>query len=146
MASERGIFTRFRVNSPAVTIGRDVAKVSCTSQEADMLIERVRQWTGANWFIIIVPVLAGAAYFSSRHTAWSSLDASMEAALLFDACVTIPLLYLLCHRGRLPWWQLAPRMIGLASLGIYLLNWIIPPETQQLFPTLRWRVGSVSWS
>jgi len=99
-----------------------------------MRIERLRHWSGANWFLLVLPLLAGAAYLMSRTVAWGAGGDGLEAALLVDACLTIPLLYLLCYRRRLPWWQLALRMVALACLGIYLLGYLVPPDSQQLLP------------
>lgn len=97
-----------------------------------MRINQMRQWSGANWFVLLLPLLACGFYFFGRSVAPGG--DTMEAALLIDACLGIPLLYLLCYGSQLPWWQLALRMIGLACGGIYLLSWIVPPEAQHLLP------------
>jgi len=99
-----------------------------------MRIERLRQWSGDNWFLLVLPLLGLAAWLMSRSIAWRSGGDGLEAALLIDACLTIPLLYLLCYGKRLPAWQLALRMIGLACAGIYLISYLVPAEAQRLLP------------
>lgn len=103
--------------------------------------QRVGRWSYANWFVLILPLLAAAAYLMARTVPWAEEGAGFEAALLFDVCVTLPLLYALCYRRALRVSQLAIRCLGLACLGIFLLGYIVPPEGQSLLPSFgiaRW--------
>ena len=103
-----------------------------------MRVERLRQWSKANWFLLVAPALILLAWFVSRSTPWEQDARAMEAALLFDACVTVPALYALCYARALALWQLAVRMAGIACLGIYLVSWIVPAELQSLLPGFAW--------
>ena len=96
------------------------------------------RWTASNWFVLVAPLLALAAILIARSTAWRADGASLEAAFIFDACVTLPVLYALCYGRSKPLGQVALRMLALACLGIYLLGWIIPQHAQSLLPSLGW--------
>jgi hypothetical protein len=96
------------------------------------------RWTASNWFVVVVPALALAAALIARGGGWRAEGASLEAALIFDACVTIPALYALCYGRSQPARRTALRMLGLACLGIYLLGWLIPAGEQILLPSLKW--------
>jgi hypothetical protein len=100
--------------------------------------ERLRRWSGANWFLLIAPLLLIAGAAAARATAWPSDGRTMEAVLLFDACITLPALYALCYGRTLPLWQLAIRMIGIACLGIFLLGYVVPVGAQHLLPNFAW--------
>ncbi len=95
------------------------------------------RWAAANWFVIVAPSLALIGWLSAR-TAWSRAGVSLEAALIFDAVVTVPALYALCYGRRRPLRPVAVRMVALACLGIYLLGWIVPTDAQVLLPSLGW--------
>lgn len=101
-------------------------------------IENLRRWSGANWFLLALPPLVAAAALLVRSAAWSEEGATLEAVLLFDACVSLPALYALCYARALPPWQLALRMVGIACLGLFLLGHIVPPEAQRLLPRFGW--------
>jgi hypothetical protein len=89
-----------------------------------------------NWFLpAALPVLAGA--FVVTGTAdWPVEADGIEAALLFDLAVLLPALYFWCYRSS----ATAPalRALALASAGIWLVSYLIPPEHQHL-------LGFVSW-
>ncbi|GAA4717822.1 hypothetical protein GCM10023325_13170 [Sphingomonas lutea] len=72
---------------------------------------------------------------TSRTAFAGGHSGSLEAALLFDACVTVPALYALCYWRKRALWQTALRMLGVACLGIYAMSWIVPPEAQRLLPS-----------
>lgn len=91
-----------------------------------------------HWFLAILPLLAAAAFAFSTLTDWRR-DAQMaEMALLFDACVSLPILYYLCYRGTLSGRQMALRLVGLACLGIWFATWLVPSESQSLLPHFGW--------
>ena len=96
------------------------------------------RWSGDNWFVLAVPLLAATAWLIARAAPWGQDSAGLEAALLIDACITAPLLYALCYGRTLPLWQVAVRMLGLACLGIYLIGLIVPPQAQLLLPSFGW--------
>lgn len=99
---------------------------------------RIGGWAAANWFLLCAPFLALAGLAFSRSVAWPQDGGVAEAVLLFDACVSLPLLYALCYRGRLNGWRLALRMLAVACLGIWLVAWLVPPASQTLLPHFGW--------
>jgi hypothetical protein len=101
-------------------------------------IERLGRWSAANWFLPAAAVLLTIALVIARATPWASQGAAMEAVFLFDVCITLPLLYALCYARTLPPWQLALRMLGVACLGIFLLDYMVPPEARRLLPAFHW--------
>jgi hypothetical protein len=103
-----------------------------------MRSERLKQWSAANWFVLIAPILIALAWLIGRSSAWAQDPAAMEAAFLIDATVTLPVLYALCYGRSQPLWQVAVRMLAIACLGIYLLSYLIPTEAQSLLPRFAW--------
>ena len=99
-----------------------------------MTLDRVLRWSAANWFALVAPVLLLMAWSISGSTPWSASPSAMEAALLVDACITLPVLFALCYWRTMPLWQLALRAMALACLGIFLLGYIIPEKSQVLLP------------
>ena len=65
-------------------------------------IERLRRWSAANWFLPAAAVLFAIALLVARATPWAVEGAMMETVLLFDFCVSLPLLYALCYARTLP--------------------------------------------
>jgi hypothetical protein len=99
---------------------------------------RLARWSASNWFVVVAPLLALVAMLVVRSAGWQTEGASLEAALIFDACVTIPALYALCYGRSQPLRRVALRMLGLACLGIYLLGWVVPVAEQSLLPSFGW--------
>ncbi len=103
-----------------------------------MGMEQLRRWSGANWFVLAAPPLAAVAFLIARTIPWGEESGGYEAVLLFDACVTGPLLYALCYGRTMSAGRLAVRMLALACLGIYLLGYLVPPHAQSLLPSFGW--------
>ena len=101
-------------------------------------VGRLRRWSSANWFLLVAPLLLIVAVLLARAVPWTTDGRTMEAVLLFDACITLPALYALCYARTLPPWQLALRAIAIACLGIYLLGYIVPPDARRLLPAFGW--------
>lgn len=95
------------------------------------------EWLTANWFLAAVPVLLLVEWLVVRDIG-AEMGRHVETVVLFDLCVFVPTLYVLCYRGRLPLAQLILRTAALVCLGIYLGSWLVPPEVQQLLPQLVW--------
>ena len=91
-----------------------------------------------HWFLLLLPVLAYAAFGLAASIDWPRDGRLAEMALLFDACVSLPLLYFLCYRGRHTRKQMALRLIGLACAGIWLVSWLVPESSQSLLTRLDW--------
>ena len=102
----------------------------------DSVVSKVRE----NWFAPLVALLLVVAWFAARPSGPIAGD-RLELALVFDVLVTIPVLFVLCYRGRMRARAMAIRVIGLQCLGLLLASWIVPSEQQQLLPKL----GAARW-
>jgi hypothetical protein len=89
----------------------------------------------ANWFVAAVPALLLVEWLVVRDLG-GELGRLLEATVLFDLCVFMPLLYVLCYRGSVPRNQLALRAVALACLGIYLATYLVPEPLQAVLPRL----------
>ena len=103
-----------------------------------MRLEGVRRWSGVNWFLLVAPVLAVVGLLVARTVPWGTDDSGFEAVLLFDACVSVPVLYVLCYGRTMSVGQLAVRSLALACLGICLLGQVVPADAQSLLPRFGW--------
>lgn len=100
---------------------------------ADFLSDVLRR----HWFVPVAIMLLAIEWPFVRTVDWSR-EGFAEAAVLFDMTVSIPVLYLLCYRGQLPWRALAVRTAALACLGVYLASWLVPGEAQRWILELSW--------
>lgn len=99
---------------------------------------QIRSTFANHWFILLVPVLLAGALLMSTTVDWQREGSTAEAVLLFDACVTLPLLYWLCYRGKKAPKQLAIRMAALACLGVALAGWLVPAAHHDLIARVAW--------
>ena len=90
-----------------------------------------------HWFVPLAPALLLIEFGFARSTDWSR-PGPAEAAILFDLCLFVPLLYLLCYSGRLAWPALLMRAGALSLIGLYLTSKLVPAGAQQLLPHLSW--------
>lgn len=98
----------------------------------------LRQWAVANWFVLALPLLLAISFGLARTEPWNARGSVSESVLLFDWCVTVPLLYAFCYRRRLPLKTLLPRVFALSCLGVWLVSWLVPAEAQEVLPHLSW--------
>lgn len=96
---------------------------------------RSLDWVKANWFAVAVPVLLLVEWLVVRDVG-GEMGRYLEVVVLFDLCVFMPLLYVLCYRGTVPRGQLALRAAALACLGIYVATYLVPEPMQALLPQL----------
>lgn len=88
----------------------------------------------ANWFFpaaaIALLMNAATVYFDR----WSS-PALLEAGLLFDFAILLPVLYLICYRteGK----RAVVRAVALACLGIFAVGRVVPESNQALLLDLQ---------
>ena len=94
-------------------------------------------WLRSNWFLAAAPVLLAIEWLVVRDIG-AQMGEQAEAVVLFDLCVFVPALFLLCYRTSLPIGQLVLRSAALACLGVYLAGLIVPAASQQLLPQLAW--------
>ncbi|MBH9576872.1 hypothetical protein [Inhella proteolytica] len=97
-----------------------------------------RPWLLRHWFVPAALLLALGDLSSVWAQGWT--DAPwLEAVLLFDFVVVIPLLYLVCyrHKGK----AACVQALALACLGIWALDKLMPAEGRQWLDALvglRW--------
>jgi hypothetical protein len=96
---------------------------------------RLRGWMSANWFAAAVPALLLVEWLVVRDVG-GEMGRFLEAVVLFDLCLFMPLLYVLCYRGKVPRGQLVLRTVALACLGIYVATYLVPEPMQVLLPEL----------
>jgi len=87
----------------------------------------------AHWFFfvaVLVIVVNASAILLDR---WES-PRLLEAGLLFDFAVLIPLLYLICYRAEGK--RVAIRTIALACLGIWVVGHVVPEQNHYLLQRL----------
>ncbi len=97
-----------------------------------------RPWATANWFLLAAPFLLLISFLFTRSADWETSGAAAEAVTLFDWCVSIPLLYFLCYRKRVPAKQMLLRLVGLACLGVWIAARLVPDSSEHLLPQLGW--------
>lgn len=92
---------------------------------------------GAHWFMLLLPVLLLVEYGFARTTDWPR-DGVAESALIFDLCLFVPALHLLCYRRRVAAKPLLIRTGGLSLLGLAIASWLVPPQHQLVLSHLAW--------
>lgn len=98
---------------------------------------------GAHWYAPVFLAIVTSVWILARIPVFMSEGG--EAALLFDLCLTAPLLYLACYAKKQPLMVTLIRALAIACGGIWLASWLIPSGEQVLLPQLaplRW-VGLV---
>ena len=98
----------------------------------------IPSWIHRHWFMLLLPVLATAAFSLATSIDWQRDGRIAEMVLLFDACVSLPLLYFLCYRGTQTRKQMALRLIAMVCLGIWFATWLVPEASQSLLAQLGW--------
>jgi hypothetical protein len=92
-------------------------------------------WLRNNWFYPLATAVALGDVSALHFQDWSN-PRLLEAALVFDLAVVLPLLYLWCYRAQGT--AAIVRAICLASLGIWATGHIVPLEHQHLLGSLSW--------
>lgn len=94
-------------------------------------------WIRRHWFVPLLAVLLLIETAFARTTDWSR-DGLAELVILFDLCLFIPFLYVLCYRRRLARKPLLIRTAALALAGIYIASKLVPPSAQIVLGELVW--------
>lgn len=97
----------------------------------------LRGWARRHWFVPLLALLLAIETAFARATDWRN-DGVAEAAILFDMCLFVPALYVLCYRRRLALRPLLIRTFALGFLGIYIASKLVPPDAQVLIAELIW--------
>ena len=102
-----------------------------------MAATRLAPWARRNWFVPLLALLLAIEWAFARAIDWPR-DGAAEAVVLFDMCLFVPLLYVLCYRRRVALKPLLARAMALAFLGLYFASHLIPAEAQHLVAGLGW--------
>lgn len=96
---------------------------------------RSKNWLSRHWFIPITMAVAVGDLSSVYFAGWTDAE-FVEAALLFDFAVLIPLLYWWCYRakGRVAVLQ----AVALSCFAIWCTGKVIPPEHRNLIDSVGW--------
>jgi len=95
----------------------------------------LRGWMRANWFMVAVPLVVLGEWLVVRDVG-GEMGRFLEAVVLFDLCLFMPLLYVLCYHAAVPRRQLVLRTAALACLGIYVATYLVPEPLQAILPQL----------
>lgn len=90
-----------------------------------------------NWFWPVAGVLVAVVWALSTMSP-VPLTQGFEWALLFDVLVTLPVLFLLCYRGKFTRTTLIVRVLALQCAGIWLAAKLVPVGDQSILPYLAW--------
>lgn len=100
-------------------------------------MNRIAGWGQHHWFFLLLPFwLVAALGFRATHP-WSEQPALGEAATLFDWCVFVPALYVLCYR-TMPRRALMLRTLALVCSGIRIAGKIVPAAAESVLTDLGW--------
>ncbi|MCD2322624.1 hypothetical protein LQ953_01180 [Sphingomonas sp. IC-56] len=98
---------------------------------------RLRQ----HWFYALIPLwLAASLNFQSAHD-WQARPQLGEAVALFDWCLFVPALYVLCYRKSRPAKAVAIRVLALTCAGIWVAGHMVPDPAQILLRDWAWLRG-----
>ena len=92
----------------------------------------------ANWFYALLPLLLLAAWMVASTPESLADPVILERVLLFDALITLPLLYFLFLRRRAGMRVTLLRMAALAGTAVWFAAWLMPEGTGQILPWLSW--------
>lgn len=94
-------------------------------------------WARRNWFLPLLGPLLAIELAFARTTDWPS-EGFAEFVILFDLCLFIPFLYVLCYRRSLERKPLLIRTAALTLAGIYIASKLVPPDAQIVLGELVW--------
>ena len=89
----------------------------------------------SHWFFLIAPVVVAFDLVAAKFVGWSEYR-SLEAALLFDFAVQLPLLYVWCYWrfGK----QTIVRAVAMSCFSIWLVGKIVPADHQLILSSVSW--------
>lgn len=93
---------------------------------------------GRHWFYLLLPFAAAAAWTMQLSLDWERGATLGEATALFDWCVFLPAMFLLCYRRPMPARTLALRTVGLVCGGLWVAALIVPDGSERM-------IGAVAW-
>ena len=103
-----------------------------------MTARALARTAGRHWFYLLLLFAAIIAFPFRAAMDWRHDAALGEAAVLFDWCVFLPAMFLLCYRRTMPPRALALRLVGLICGGLWVAALIVPDGSERM-------IGSVAW-
>lgn len=92
-------------------------------------------WLSKNWFLPVAAAIAAGDLSSVYFGGWSS-SRLLEAALLFDFVVVVPLLYLWCYRAKGK--AAIVQAVALACFAIWATGKVVPAEHRNFLDSISW--------
>lgn len=91
-------------------------------------MEITGQFARRHWFYLLLPIWIATAFAVAATDPWVRQPDVSEKIALFDWCVFMPALYLVCYR-RMPRRALALRTMALACGGMWIAGRLVPDRT-----------------
>jgi hypothetical protein len=92
-------------------------------------------WLKSNWFAVVVPPLLLLEWLVVRSFG-VEMGQLAETIVLFDLCLFMPALYVICYHRTVPLKALLLRVLALICAGGYLASYMVPASLQQILPEL----------
>ena len=104
---------------------------------------RVATWLRQHWFYVLVPLWAAAAVNFHFVHSWQEQPRLGEVVALFDWCLFVPALYVLCYRKQRAARAVAVRVLALVCAGIWTAGAMVPDGAETLLRDWGWlrRIG-----
>lgn len=103
-------------------------------------IQTIMRSAWHHWFYLSLPVLLGMALtFRATHP-WADQPVLGEATTLFDWCLFVPFLYVLCYR-HMPRRALALRTLALMCGGLWIAGKLVPDPAEAILSQWGWLRG-----
>lgn len=100
----------------------------------------VARFARCHWFYLALPFLIIAALAFRASHPWSEQPSLGEATTLFDWCLFVPALYLICYRD-MPRRTLVLRALALVCGGIWIASQIVPDSAETILSEGKWLRG-----
>jgi hypothetical protein len=95
-----------------------------------------RRWWASHWFFPVAALVTLGDLGSVWFGGWADDGRLLEAALLFDFVVLLPLLYWWCYRARGK--KAVVQAVALACFAIWATGKAVPAEHRHLLDSLGW--------
>jgi hypothetical protein len=99
--------------------------------------DRLSGWARRNWFLPLLAMLLAIEFAFARATDWSR-DGLAELVVVFDMCLFVPAIFIVCYRRKMALKPLLIRAAALVLAGIYIASKLVPADAQVLLAELFW--------
>lgn len=98
-----------------------------------MTANKIKSPIRTHWFVLAAASVVAGDLLVASLDSWSS-PKLIEAGILFDLSVVVPVLYLWCYRSRGK--AVLARAVALSCLGIWVAGHIVPTEQHHVLGTV----------